>query len=228
MDVVLKIISHVDDLQKYRQKHLSVPGKRETTGALKLALEHMKRADLEEFATLLDIPFSPKMSTDALKLNIMDYVAYVVHGHTIAAWNNTARWAFLLILVKLLWTLAKMELDPKKWGYTLKTITANTSTIILILVSLFGTSLTFQFLKKFRTSWNVRQIIRENLTRLASEKRRDKDDPPPPYSSPQAPPRPPRALRPGDALYDPPPPRALPRSRSSHFSPRTLRKRNSK
>lgn len=173
LDVVLAYV------KRLRTKW-TVPGKRETVVALKRALSTMSSTELKSIAQILHMKHTESLSPEALRLEILDQVSYVLHGASIQGWNATLRYGILAVLFALFWKLSSLEVasDYPLIGQVKANI-AHSSLILMVMISLFGSYQVLRVASRWQKSWSLRQQLPDILRYLKPQKSPKKKTPTP-------------------------------------------------
>lgn len=178
LDVVLAYV------KRLRTK-MTVPGKRETVVALKRALSTMSSTELKLVAQILNMKHTEPLSTEALRLEILDQVSYVLHGASIQGWNATLRYGMLAVLFALFWKLSSLEVasDYPLIGQVKANI-ASSALILMVMLSLFGSYQVLRVASRWQKSWSLRQQLPDILRHLKPPKTPKKKTPTPKKKTP--------------------------------------------
>ena len=145
------IRSFIDVLDNIKTHHLTLPGKKESIQHLKDALEACTHAQLHTMAKVFDLD-TTDVSDSRLRLNILDRLQFLIYGHSIQSGNSLVWWALLLVLFYIFsalagWSEKTAEQHDSRWELTKRFNVA--TNILLIIVYIFGISLTTKFLIRF-------------------------------------------------------------------------------
>jgi hypothetical protein len=151
-------------IKEVKSNHMTLPGKRESIKNLKYALEKCDSKQLHVMAEVFGLK-TDNESDNRLRLNILDHLQFLIYGHAIQSWNAAALWALLLVLFYIFsalagWSAQEGDHDTR-WELTKKLNIA--TNILLIIVYIFGISLTTKFFIRFVKSWDVRRTLQKHL-----------------------------------------------------------------